>query len=141
MSWRHWQNWALRIGFFIVYAWFGITKVFEVSPASQLVADLLNMTMYFVPSRFFLIFFGGFEVVLGTLFLFPKLTKLAVIATFLHLLTTMLPLVLLPQHTWLSFGVLSTEGQYIMKNLILFGALWGIWLDYQGEITATMEKM
>jgi len=129
MTRKQLQIWSIRIGFFVVYGWFGITKVLQVSPATPLVLDLLHVTMPFMPPTVFLVAFGALEVVLGLSFLFPKITKIAVIATFLHLLTTMLPLVLLPAHTWLSFGVLSTEGQYIMKNLILFGALWGVWED------------
>jgi uncharacterized membrane protein YkgB len=131
MTARQFQNWAVRLSFFVVYAWFGLTKVLDVSPATPLVLDLLKVTMPFFPPQTFLVCFGVLEIVLGALFLFPRVTKLAVVATSLHLLATMLPLVLLPQHTWLSFGVLSTEGQYIMKNLLFFAALLGLWIEQQ----------
>jgi len=126
---RAMQQWAIRLSFFVVYTWFGVTKVLNVSPATPLVLDLLSVTAPFIPPQLFLVGFGFVEILLGSFFLFPRLTKLAVITTFVHLLITMLPLALLPEHTWLSFGVLTTEGQYIMKNLLFFSALWGLWLD------------
>lgn len=129
MNLKKLQWWSIRISFFIVFAWFGITKVFEVSPATPLVLDLLKSTMPFFPPREFLIGFGLLEVFIGFAFLIPKFTRITIVVTVLHLCATMLPLFLLPRHTWLSFGVLSTEGQYIMKNLVLFAALWGLWLD------------
>lgn len=131
MNARQIQNWAVRLSILVVYAWFGLTKVLNVSPATPLVLDLLKVTLPFFPPQAFLICFGVLEIVLGALFLFPRITKFAVVVTFLHLLATMLPLVLLPQHTWLSLGVLSTEGQYIMKNLLFFAALWGLWIEDQ----------
>lgn len=141
MNQKKWQLWSIRISFFIVFAWFGITKVFDVSPATPLVLDLLKATMPFFPPEEFLMSFGGIEVLIGLAFLFPKITKIAVIVTFGHLLITMLPLVILPQHTWLSFGVLSTEGQYIVKNFVLFAALWGLWLDYyQVGVSSKIES-
>ncbi|MCC7304068.1 hypothetical protein IT418_01475 [bacterium] len=134
MNRKQWQMWTVRIAFFIVFFWFGITKVLGASPASQLVLDLLAVTLPFFPSHEFLIFFGTIEVFIGVGFLFPKFTKIAIVSTFIHLCITFLPIVLLPHHTWISFGVLSTEGQYIAKNLILFAALWGLWIDYQDKI-------
>lgn len=131
MNQKQLQIWAIRISFFIIFAWFGITKAFDVSPATPLVLDLLKVTMPFMPPHEFLIGFGILEVLIGLSFLIPRLTKATIIITSIHLLITLLPMVLLPQHTWISFGVLSTEGQYIVKNLILFAALWGFWLDTQ----------
>lgn len=129
MKVRSIQHWALRITFCIIFALFGFTKVIDHSPATSLVLDLLNKTLPFFPPQQFLFWFGLLEVLIGIGFLIPRYSKIIYPVTFLHLCATMLPLVLLPQHTWLSFGVLSTEGQYIMKNLILFAALWGLWLD------------
>ncbi len=123
------QNWALRIAFSVVFIWFGVTKMFDSSPATSLVLDLLNKTLPFFPPQQFLFLFGVLEVLIGFGFFISRYLKLTYIVTFFHLCATMLPIVLLPQHTWLSVGVLSTEGQYIMKNLILFAGLWGLWLD------------
>lgn len=134
MNQKNIQIWAVRLAFAVVFAWFGIPKILEVSPATQLVTDLLKMTLPFFPPREFLLLFGAFELIIGIGFLIPKFTKLTIITTLIHLCMTMLPLVLLPQHTWTSFGVLSTEGQYIMKNLVLYAALWGLWLDESTDI-------
>jgi len=44
-----------------------------------------------------------------------------------HLSTTIMPLVLLPQFTWQSFLVPTLEGQYIIKNILLIVLALNIW--------------
>lgn len=133
-------DWGIRLSFAIIYIWFGMPKVFEVSPATSLVSDLLNVLLPFVPAAPFLVLFGVLECALGVGFLLPRITKGVVIATFMHLVATMLPLILLPEHTWLSFGVLSTEGQYVMKNVVLFAALPVLWVG-RGDIEVEEYEM
>ncbi len=44
----------------------------------------------------------------------------------LHMITTFMPLFLLPSITWAGFFVPTLEGQYIIKNLVIIAAAIGI---------------
>jgi uncharacterized membrane protein YkgB len=108
-----------RFALFLVYFWFGILKVVDLSPASPMVLELLNRTMPFVPPAQFLIFFGLFEMLIGALFLVPRLTKVAIVLLFVHMITTVGPLFIMPSYTWDGFLVPTMEGQYIIKNILI----------------------
>lgn len=111
--------WFARITFFIIYFWFGILKIFDTSPANPLVAALQEKTLPFLTFEQFIVMFSIYEMVIGILFLFPKLTKVAFILFILHMGMTMMPLVLLPEVSWQGFLVPTLEGQYMIKNLVL----------------------
>jgi uncharacterized membrane protein YkgB len=81
-----------RGALFIVYFWFGFLKVIGQSPASEMVRELLSQTMPFM-----------------SLFV-------------IHILTTILPLFLLPS-IWTHMFVPTLEGQYIIKNLALIACV------------------
>ncbi|MEK7559523.1 MAG: hypothetical protein AAB521_04415 [Patescibacteria group bacterium] len=108
-----------RISIFIVYFWFGTLKLFGLSPASPLVENLLTQTLPFIRFNDFILLLGVFEILIGVGFLFPKLTRVMTIALFAHMITTALPLILLPQITWSGFLVPTLEGQYILKNVLI----------------------
>lgn len=57
-------------------------------------------------------------MVIGILFLIPKLEKLSIAIFALHTATTLMPLFLLPSIAWKSFMIPTLEGQYMIKNLI-----------------------
>ncbi len=113
------KNLFARLSLFIIFFWFGILKVFETSSAGTLVTDLLNKTIPFMGAETFLILFGLFEMLIGILFLFPKLKKVTLGLFYLHMITTFMPLFLLPTVAWQSFLVPTLEGQYIIKNIAL----------------------
>ena len=110
--------WFSRFSIFLIYFWFGILKVFAVSPASSLVKALLMRTMPFMDFGTFMICFGIFEMVIGISFLFPRLNRLAFSLLVLHMGMIISPLVLLPQVSWQSLLVPTIEGQYIIKNIL-----------------------
>lgn len=111
--------WFARITFFIIYFWFGILKIFDTSPANPLVAALQEKTLPFLTFEQFIVMFSIYEMTIGILFLFPKLTKVAFILFIFHMGMTMMPLVLLPEVSWKGFLVPTLEGQYMIKNLVL----------------------
>jgi len=115
-----------RISLFVIYFWFGILKVFDVSPAGPLVSELLDKTLSFIDPSLFMILFGLFEMGIGLLFLFPKINKITIVIALFHLFTTAMRLVLLPNITWQKFLVPTLEGQYIIKNLLIVSALIGL---------------
>ena len=108
-----------RIGLFIVFAWFGVLKVVGLSPANPLVGDLLNRTMPWIDFGQFVVLFGLFETLIGISFLVPRLVRVSILLLGLHMVTTFMPLVLLPQVVWQKPFVPTLEGQYIIKNLLI----------------------
>jgi hypothetical protein len=113
------KNIVARISLFIVFAGFGLLKILGKSPASPLVLALLEKTLPFITPQLFLIGFGTFEILIGVLFLLRKFRKLTIVLFAIHMITTFLPLILLPDITWQDTFIPTLEGQYILKNLVL----------------------
>ena len=109
----------LRISLGIVFIWFGLLKVYGLSPANQ----LIERTVYWFPPDMFIPILGWWEVAIGVGLLIKPFIRLALLLLFLQMPGTMLPLVLLPDvcFTQFPFG-LTIEGQYIIKNLVLVSA-------------------
>jgi len=108
-----------RIALFVVYFWFGALKLFGDSPANPLVENLLQKTLPFMTFDTFIILLGIAEMIIGLAFLIKGFERLAIILLVFHMITTALPLILLPVVTWQSFLTPTLEGQYIVKNLAL----------------------
>ncbi len=108
-----------RLALFIVYFWFGALKLFDLSPANPMVADLLQATMPFWPFSNFIIWFALFEMLIGLLFLIPRCEKAAFWLFVSHMVTTVMPLFFIPAMTWQGFLTPTLEGQYIIKNIVL----------------------
>lgn len=89
------------------------------SPANPLVESLLNKTLPLVGFDQFIIFFGIWEMIIGITFLIPKAEKIAIGLLIPHIITTVMPLFLLPDVTWQNFLVPTLEGQYIIKNILI----------------------
>jgi uncharacterized membrane protein YkgB len=108
-----------RLSLFIIFFWFGVLKVIGLSFATPLVQRLFEQTISGIPFDTFIILFGLLECLIGLLFLFPKLVRIVMPILFIHMVTTSMPLFLLPGETWASFFVPTLEGQYIIKNLAI----------------------
>ena len=115
-----------RFGLFVVFFWFGALKVIGLSPASSLVQNLFEQTISFMSFTTFIILFGLFECLIGILFIIPGLERVVIPMLFLHMVTTFMPLFILPAMTWSGFMVPTLEGQYIIKNLVIIAAAIGI---------------
>ncbi|KKR06186.1 MAG: hypothetical protein UT34_C0001G0226 [candidate division WS6 bacterium GW2011_GWF2_39_15] len=125
------SNWRLfkitvRGSFFIVYFWFGLLKVLYVSSAYSMVSDLLLGIFPTANPDIFIFYFGLVEMFIGLMFLFPKFTKVATFLTTIHLISCFLPFIVVPDLVWKSFGVLTQEGQYIVKNVFIIAGLIGL---------------
>ncbi len=108
-----------RLAIFVVYFWFGSLKLFGVSPAAPLVQALFERMINFMPFGIFYGLFALFEVAIGLLFLVRGMERVAIFLLGLHLITTVLPLIFLPQVTWQAFLIPTLEGQYIIKNILI----------------------
>lgn len=111
--------WFGRFALFLVYFWFGILKVFDLSPATPLVNALQEQTIPFMQASQFIFLFGIFEVLIGIGFLIPKLTKIVFYIFLFHMVTTIMPLFMLSQIVWVGPFIPTLEGQYIIKNIVL----------------------
>ncbi|MBI3420968.1 MAG: hypothetical protein HY006_02795 [Candidatus Sungbacteria bacterium] len=101
-------------------------KIIFISPANPLVSSLLEKTMPFITFNQFIFWFGMFEVLVGVLFLLPKLEKIALTLLGLHLITTFMPLVMVPSVTWQGWFVPTLEGQYIIKNILIISCAFSL---------------
>ena len=110
---------ALRYSLSVVFIWFGILKPLGLSPA----ADLVRRTVPWFDAAWFVPLLGWWEVAIGVLLLFRPTVRVALLLLFLQIPGTFLPLVVLPEVTYVSNPlVLTLEGQYIIKNLTLIAA-------------------
>jgi len=110
---------VLRFSLAVVFVWFGALKIWAESPAD----DLVRRTIYWLPSERFLPVLGAWEVIIGLCLFFRPWQRLGLLLLALQLPGTFLPLVLLPSVCFADFPfVLSMEGQYIVKNLLIIGA-------------------
>lgn len=108
-----------RTCLFIIFFWFGSLKLIDQSPANPLVESLLHKTLPFIAFNQFIIFLGIWEIIIGVVFLIPKVEKIAIAFLIPHMITAFMPLIFLPGTTWKSFLVPTLEGQYIIKNLLI----------------------
>lgn len=115
-----------RIAIFVIYVWFGMLKVLGLSPAGSLVHNLFNATIHFMSFDMFYILFAWFEILIGVMFLIPRLTRYVLPLLLIHMITTFLPLIFLPGEAWNGFMVLTLPGQYIVKNLVIIAVAIGI---------------
>ena len=108
-----------HLAMLVVYFWFGALKLVGLSPANPMVRSLQAKTLPFLSFEQFIVLFALFEMLIGMLFLIPKTTRIAIVLFAAHMITTTMPLFLLPQMTWQRALVPTMEGQYIIKNVVL----------------------
>jgi len=109
----------LRATLAVVFIWFGLLKPFDASPAN----DLVKRTIYWLPPDLFLPLLGGWEVAIGLCLLWRPWVRVGVVLLFIQMPGTFLPLFILPEVCFRRAPfVLTMEGQYIVKNLVLIAA-------------------
>lgn len=110
----------LRLSLGIVFVWFGLLKVFEVSP----VAGFVARTVYWVDPSFFVPALGVFEVTLGVLLLLGRMMRLTLLLLVLQMVGTFLTFFILPNVTFQHGNplLLTVEGEFVVKNLVVISA-------------------
>ena len=110
----------LRVAVGVVFVWFGALKLVPgASPATGLIVS----TYPFLPARLFVSFVGCWEVVIGLGFLTGRFLRVIVALMYLQMLGAMSPIALNPAAVFAQPPlVLTLEGQYIVKNLVLLAA-------------------
>lgn len=141
---RRWSIPTLRISLGVVFVWFGALKVFDVTP----VADLVGRTVYWFDPSWVVPVLGVFEIIVG-LGLLSKIALRPVLALFaLQMVGTFLVLVLLPEVSFQDGNVLllTVEGEFVVKNLVLLSAGMVVGATVQGRDmfslrTETLERI
>ncbi|MDD9953105.1 MAG: hypothetical protein OXR66_02110 [Candidatus Woesearchaeota archaeon] len=110
----------LRYSVAIIFIWFGFLKVIGFSPATELV----KKTVYVVDPAWFVPLLGVWEVAIGLCFLYRPLIRVAIALLAPQMMGTFLPLFILPGVVFQSGNpwLLTMEGQYIVKNLLIISA-------------------
>jgi uncharacterized membrane protein YkgB len=115
----------LQLGIGVVFVWFGALKLVPgLSPAEELVLmtleELFALAGFSIPLRLAVVLLAVWEVAIGLGFLLDRYRRAVVWNLMLHLFSTALPLVVLPEVVWRTFPHgLTLEGQYIVKNLVI----------------------
>ncbi len=110
----------LRISLGVVFLWFGLLKIFDVSPVSGLVAK----TIYWFDPDVVIPALGAFEVFVGTCLVAGRLMRIALPLLVLQMAGTFMVLVLLPDVAFRDSNpfLLTVEGEFVVKNLVLLAA-------------------
>ena len=117
---ERWSVPLLRVSLGIVFLWFGVLKVFGVTPVSDLVAA----TVYWVDPDWFVVFLGVVEVMVGAGLIFRRGLRV-ILAVFLgQIAGTFLVLILLPDVAFQNGNplLLTVVGEFVVKNLVLLSA-------------------
>ena len=114
------NDFLIRIPLFVIFFWFGLLKVIELSPAQGLIIDTVYWMPFLSPEDWVIVI-GYWEMLIGLFFLAKKTTFYAMLLLFLQMSGTFMPLVLLPSVTFQDSNYLlpTLEGQYIIKNIII----------------------
>lgn len=111
----------------LIFYWFGFLKLFpHVSPAEELGGRTVEaLTLHLLPFRLGVTLLGLLEIGLAIgLYLIPRYTWVLWLVL-AHLVGTFAPFLLFPGMTLGSVpGSLTLVGQYIVKNVVLLGAVW-----------------
>jgi len=117
---RHWSEPALRISVGVVFVWFGALKIFDVTPVTELVAN----TVYWFDPAWVVPTLGVVEVAVGLGLLFKVALRSVLALFFLQMLGTFLVFIVQPEVAFVDGNplLLTTEGEFVVKNLVLLSA-------------------
>ncbi len=115
----------LRWSVGIIFLWFGALKFFHgASPAESLAVDTIRLlTFGWFSDAFIINILALWEVVVGLGLITGLFLREIILLLFLQMLGTLTPIFLFPDEVFVKIPFLLTlEGQYIVKNLVLMSA-------------------
>jgi len=117
------NDYLVRIPLFIIFFWFGILKVLDLSPASELIIDTVFWMPFHNPENWTIVI-QYCDMLIGICIIKKKTTLIAMVLMFLQMTGTFMPLVILPEITFQNSNPMlpTLEGQYIIKNIIIITA-------------------
>ena len=106
-----------------LFVWLGLLKPMGHKTATSLLAH----TIYWGSPETMVLVLGWWEVAIGIAMLYKPAVRGALLLLLLRIPGTLLAFVLLPDVTFVSFPLVPTpEGQYLIKDLVLFFAAMAI---------------
>jgi uncharacterized membrane protein YphA (DoxX/SURF4 family) len=115
---RRYAPTALRLALAVVFVWFGALKVAGVSP----VHDLIASTLPFLDPNVAVPALGGVEVAIGLALALGRLPRLTLLVMIGHLAGTFLTFVTAAHLMWAGPLQLTSDGEFVVKNLVLITA-------------------
>ena len=143
MNLQNIKNRYLQISIGLVYLWFGALKFFpNVSPAEELATNTINeLTHFLIPSNIAIILLALWETAVGICFLLNFQKRWSIRIATVHMFLTFTPLYFFPELIFNdNIFSLTLVGQYIIKNLIILGALGVLWLETIPTSVPNKEK-
>jgi putative oxidoreductase len=112
---------GLRILIGVLFIWFGALKVLGVSPVEALV----TATLPFAPPHLVMLTLGSFELIFGSALALGFLTRFVLPLLAAHLTGTFLTFVMVPAVMFDHKNplLLTTSGEFVMKNFVLIAAM------------------
>lgn len=110
----------LRWTLAIVYVWFGLLKVLNVSP----VVDLIVSTYPTFPEPAFIMFLGFWEIVIGLGLMFRVYLRAVLALLWIQMAGIFFGFLLSPSLYFINSNpfLLSINGEFVIKNLVLIAA-------------------
>ena len=103
-----------------IYIWYGLLKIVGMSPVQELV---IQSTSWIFPPEFVYVL-GVWEVLIGIFLSVKSLRRYGIWLFIPQVMGTFLPVVTNPEDVFVKFPfILTLEGHYIFKNLILIAAI------------------
>ncbi len=109
-----------RFSLALIFVWFGSLKIVGISPVAGVIAQAFPLIAH---SKILYGMLGWGELALGIGILFPRITRIIAVLMIAHL-TIATVSVLISEQAWSGgFPVLSTVGEFVVKNLALIALL------------------
>ena len=117
---HRWAIPVLRVCLGIVFLWFGLLKVLDVTP----VVELVGGTYSFLPQKEFLLVLGIWESLIGVGLIFKLFLQTTLALLWLQMLGTLAAPLFSPAMFFTAGNplLLTIEGEFVVKNLILIAA-------------------
>jgi len=108
---------ALRVSLGVVFVWFGLLKVLDVSP----VAGPVSRTVYWFDPDVIVPLLGVLEIAVGSLLVLNRLVRVALAIFVGQVVGTFLVFLILPDVVFREGNplLLTVEGEFVIKNLVL----------------------
>lgn len=112
-----------RLSLGVLFIWLGLLKPM----GHETTTSLLAHTIYWGSPETMVLVLGWWEVAIGAAMLYRPFVRVALLLLLLRIPGTLLAFVLLPDVTFIEFPLVPTpEGQYLLKDLVLFFAAMAI---------------
>jgi uncharacterized membrane protein YkgB len=139
LRWLHQHSlFLIRITIGIVFLWFGLLKVFNVSP----LIPVLKQTYSFFPFPAFSIFVGVWEIIIGLGFIFNLYLNATLILLWLQMGGIFISVLLNPS---IFFDgnpfFLTTQGEFLVKNFIIIAASFKLIANNSSSKLALPKKL